>query len=444
MCGIALIISGIEICWSHSIQIDASLPASRLTSPSLFSEEDLKASLLRRGPDSIGTGIICLHTSVSSDERNDFVLQSRLAGEEDEAIEPERELRGELILIGATLQLRGLAPVAQPLTDAVQNVLVYNGEIFGGIHVSSCRNDTEILMEALGRCCSCLSHEGNGSSCFFTTGKESVPELLSRIRGPWGLIYWQDSSKTLWFGRDAFGRRSILVHWPTRDDPRLLLSSVSPPSSIQQDHDFSYRSGMVGVNYWEELPCGIYSTSISAAKARGSLIGEVKKHEWNDGELKKLISWERTLVEPIPGNLPFLPITKSSWSLISGVPVEASRKVLMALEESVMRRAIFGRDEFPKIGAPVGVLFSGGLDSMIIAALLHRCISSEYEIDLLNVSFDSEAAPDRISAREGLKELQKVSPSRRWNLVEIDADLQKLSSETKHVMALISPAKTYM
>lgn len=35
------------------------------------------------------------------------------------------------------------------------------------------------------------------------------------------------------------------------------------------------------------------------------------------------------------------------------------------------------------------------------------------EIDLLNVSFDGESAPDRISARAGLKELQKNAPLRR-------------------------------
>lgn len=32
----------------------------------------------------------------------------------------------------------------------------------------------------------------------------------------------------------------------------------------------------------------------------------------------------------------------------------------------------------------------------------------------------------------------------RWKLVEIDADLMKLTCEIKHVMSLISPAKTYM
>lgn len=36
------------------------------------------------------------------------------------------------------------------------------------------------------------------------------------------------------------------------------------------------------------------------------------------------------------------------------------------------------------------------------------------EIDLLNVSFDGESAPDRISARAGLRELQKIAPSRRF------------------------------
>lgn len=36
------------------------------------------------------------------------------------------------------------------------------------------------------------------------------------------------------------------------------------------------------------------------------------------------------------------------------------------------------------------------------------------EIDLLNVSFDGSFAPDRISARAGLKELQKIAPSRRY------------------------------
>lgn len=35
------------------------------------------------------------------------------------------------------------------------------------------------------------------------------------------------------------------------------------------------------------------------------------------------------------------------------------------------------------------------------------------EIDLLNVSFDGKSAPDRVSARAGVNELERISPLRR-------------------------------
>lgn len=91
---------------------------------------------------------------------------------------------------------------------------LYAGEVFGGIELSSYDNDTEVLLKSLER------------------AKSLVPDVLSMIRGPWAIIYWQESSRTLWFGKDAFGRRSLLVHWPTVEDPRFLLSSVSPASSV--------------------------------------------------------------------------------------------------------------------------------------------------------------------------------------------------------------------
>lgn len=67
----------------------------------------------------------------------------------------------------------------------------FSGEIYGGIPFSSDSNDTEILMQSLRRCCSCISHENGGSSACSEGNGESVPQLLSKIRGPWALIYWQ-------------------------------------------------------------------------------------------------------------------------------------------------------------------------------------------------------------------------------------------------------------
>ncbi|KAI3751657.1 hypothetical protein L2E82_22748 [Cichorium intybus] len=156
MCEIALIISGVRIDLS-----------SLLPDTSIY---DIKAALRRRGPDSLGSKSIFLHTD---DERT---LQSSL----EEEIEPIKEfnpvlnytLYGKLIFVGATLQLRGVYPITQPLVDESGNILVYNGEVFGGIEVNSDSNETEILMRSFNKCCNCLSHK-HEDTC--GNGKYSVP-----------------------------------------------------------------------------------------------------------------------------------------------------------------------------------------------------------------------------------------------------------------------------
>ncbi|KAL7170644.1 hypothetical protein ACSBR2_035512 [Camellia fascicularis] len=289
-------------------------------------------------------------------------------------------------------------------------------------------------------------------------GKNYVPNLLSTINGTWA------SSRTIWFGRDAFGKRSLLVHWPTS---KLLLTSVSPPHSIDKSSDHGEEYGTSEMDFWEELPCGVYSMQVGASKLDANMVGEVKRHEWIDPILNELIKWERTSVQPKPKELNVSRMKFPGWQhdMISvhstKVPYESgliqasvlvpSETVLLALREVVMQRtAISTMFKAAKCGkiqeghTPVAVLFSEGLNSMILSALLDECLDPKYEIDLLNVSFDNEYAPDRISARAGVKELKRISPLRRWKLVEIDADLSKLTSEAKHVTSLINPAKTYM
>ncbi|XP_048501854.1 uncharacterized protein LOC104895781 isoform X2 [Beta vulgaris subsp. vulgaris] len=362
-----------------------------------------------------------------------------------------------MCFLGAVLQLRGTKPVAQPFVDASGNILIYNGEIFGGIHVSFDSNDAKVLLQSLENCCCCQFH-GNSSSC---CGKP-IPELLSSIKGPWAVIYWQDASRTLWFGRDAMGRRSLLVHWPTSEDSRLILSSISPPASTSQRPDPEVVDRESNINYWEELPCGVYSIAIDASRTSACLSGKVRKHEWMNSMLKDLIVWERKLIEPKHVELksfdssllfgkPDLLSASDSGTLQSST-ISPAEQVLAALRKSIARRttqnAIFKETAMHDNGqgssVPVAVLFSGGLDSMILAAILHECLDARYGIDLLNVSFEGEAAPDRVTARTGLNELNKIAPLRRWRLVEIDAELSNLTMEMKHVMSLINPANTYM
>ncbi|CAO2830203.1 unnamed protein product [Amaranthus hypochondriacus] len=464
MCGISLIIDGLCVDLSD-IDITHQLSSPANVEPFTFTIDDLKTSLLRRGPDRLGTKKVLLEwkdaevlSYVARDEETERKISCLHCMDDSKSCVNGGVEAGVLqsvavmYFVGAVLQLRGIEPAMQPLIDASGNVLIYNGEIFDGIHMSCDSNDTSVLLQSLGNCCCCQSHE-NLNSC---SGK-SIPELLSSIKGPWAAIYWQDVSRTLWFGRDAFGRRSLLVHWPTSEDSRLVLSSVSPPSSSSWMRDPEVEGGASNLAYWEELPCGVYSVEISASSVGKCLAGKVRKHEWTNSMLKDLIKWERSLIKP-----KLVDVNSSNTSLFSGNPdlhsgspqfstTSPAQKLLAALRKSIIRRSsqnsIFQatmHDGGQENHVPVAVLFSGGLDSMILSAILHECLDSKYDIDLLNVSFEGETAPDRITARAGLKELKRIAPLRGWRLVEIDADLSDLAMEMKHVTSLINPAKTYM
>lgn len=95
----------------------------------LFTEDDIKAALQRRGPDSLGTKVVSLYSKSSYGEPQDCVLHSFIGKEGAAGNGCGHALHGELRLIGATLQLRGVNPVIQPLTDSFGNVLVFNGMV---------------------------------------------------------------------------------------------------------------------------------------------------------------------------------------------------------------------------------------------------------------------------------------------------------------------------
>jgi hypothetical protein len=77
----------------------------------------------------------------------------------------------------------------------------------------------------------------------------------------------------------------------------------------------------------------------------------------------------------------------------------------------------------------VAILFSGGLDSSVLAALTDRVWPENESIDLLNVAFPLRAknnpsankfdVPDRLTGLQALEELKKLNPSRKWNFCEV-------------------------
>lgn len=80
------------------------------------------------------------------------------------------------------------------------------------------------------------------------------------------------------------------------------------------------------------------------------------------------------------------------------------------------------------------ILFSGGIDSAVIAALADKCLPAKDSIDLLNVAFEMKnqkdidkrfLVPDRITGLQCLKELNQ---NRKWNFVQINIRLDTINT----------------
>lgn len=96
----------------------------------------------------------------------------------------------------------------EPLRPLTVGVLLLwkngTGEIFGGLPVPRGSNDTELLFAALKSCCSCACHGSSVTALCSCTAQDllnvhkTVPSILSSLRGPWALVFWQvRSSATL-------------------------------------------------------------------------------------------------------------------------------------------------------------------------------------------------------------------------------------------------------
>ncbi|XP_007950772.1 asparagine synthetase domain-containing protein 1 [Orycteropus afer afer] len=410
----------------------------------------------------------------------------------------------QCLFSGHVLHLRGVL-TSQPVEDERGNVFLWNGEVFNGIKVGAEENDTQIMFNYL-------------SSC---KNESDILSLFSEVQGPWSFIYYQASSHYLWFGRDFFGRRSLLWHFNNLGKS-FCLSSVG-----------TQTSGVT--NKWREVPAsGIFSIDLKSTAISKCVIltlypwkcisrGNVTKECVNSltqisADLPKFVSVEASEaklylekpVVPLNTMLPQAPFETYHTDVFRALPVRETLQVYLTdkhmkevvqqfidvLSMAVKRRVLclpryesLTPDEVLKIcdrKANIAILFSGGIDSMVIAALADRHIPIDEPIDLLNVAFMTKektmpahfnkkrnkqkyceipseefsknpataaddnpdkqfGVPDRITGRAGLKELQAVNPSRIWNFVEINVPLEELQKLRRNrICQLIHPLDTVL
>ncbi|CAI9533863.1 unnamed protein product [Staurois parvus] len=175
---------------------------------------------------------LCAHVDTSFYQEN-MKLKRRGPNSSQQLIRSDPTHHYSCFFSGHVLHLRGeLTP--QPLQDENGNIFLWNGEVFGGIDILSTTNDTFVMFQHLTSC-------------------DNVHDLLSifsKVQGPWAFIYYQSKNHSLWFGRDYFGRRSLL--WKFSDNLEEILSLTSVAESLT-DND-----------HWQEVPAsGIFRCDLS-------------------------------------------------------------------------------------------------------------------------------------------------------------------------------------
>ena len=307
------------------------------------------------------------------------------------------------IAIQATvLHMRGSVLTPQPV-KLKSGLFCWNGEVYQMLNeddklqdltnAEETTSDTEILSSLLDEALrKTLNQEGNDDCCML----QAIQSVMSRVwNGEYAFCIVTEQN--VYYGRDKWGRRSLLV---SNDSSAWRLSSVAT-GSLQQ--------------HWTEVPPGCVFQYNMTTKTTSTL----------------------PLSPPTLHVIPNLPPSTPPPSNVSQGMWQSSIQLQQLLTLAVQRRCCSYRKE------GVGILFSGGLDSVVLTALAAQVMPPDLALDLLNVSFGDKSA-DLQAALQSHAELQQLYPDRTFRLVGIQADWNEIVEQHERMERLMHPKSTTM
>lgn len=341
-----------------------------------------------------------------------------------------------VILAASVLWLQGKTVTPQPVEEN-KCVLVYNGDVFSGSILDEDRTihgDTILFFKRLQLA-------------------ENKSSTLANIHGPYAFIYFDENDGKLYFGRDIYGRRSLLIN---KCQDKLILTSVAKRNA---ECDFmevpSIGTFCLDINNYQLsiLPWHYQNKNYhSKLKELEIFLNQTIV------ETYELCSIETKLfVEPTIDDLKLFNTARNFDYLLDNEEwrnnvINLQKLLEIAIEKRIKTQPVYCKNCLLNKNvckhATTGVLFSGGVDCTVLALLASKYIDEERPIDLINVAFEKNGSfntPDRETGLNSLKELKKLEPKRKWNFVQVNVPSEELNKErTERVADLIYPLNTIL
>jgi asparagine synthetase B (glutamine-hydrolysing) len=365
---------------------------------------DLKGTISSRGPDYfnlVDSDLTCLDEKINNyKELFDYVLDA-----------------DKSVMISSVLNLRGIESITkQPIICTGGNILQYNGEIYilkdkneeFDLYVN---NDGVILSELLNKY-SIAFNQLDKDDQDNTAYSEGLFAILNNIESDHAFVFTDKINNKIVLSRDIFGKRSLIFIYFVEFNIITICSAL--PGSIYNNRT---NKNIIII----EIP----ANSLLIIET----LAERKIHFFKNNYIK------------YPSQLRFN--NSNNYFTSNGDLENICSKLLM---EAVYKRVCNLPDIVKKDNhCSVAVLFSGGIDSLLLAYYTAANVSDDVCIDLINLSFAGNNAPDRNSGLLSYYELKKLFPNKNINLILVDKDYENDVEPIKEkIQALIFPKETHM
>ncbi|KRX61273.1 Calcineurin subunit B type 1, partial [Trichinella sp. T9] len=332
------------------------------------------------------------------------------------------------------------------MCDLFGNVLVFKGFITGGLSLDL----------------SVTNYEAVFSHLFSQIVENGFIDVVQQLEGPWAMVYYDARCKTLSFGRDCFGRRSLIVteesdpHHLNETHPYWTICTRKPLCTSEEVTCFSIPPGNVFTVKLEDLSYEIFCLAPALVDLNFRLFNHMGEVPLKATEIRIIMKREPLFTLNFPTSAdklpPVMPTTDQKLVLqqFSLEHEDVLHQFLQRFKTAVQKNLHgFGNEPTRTEVSVLSVLFSGGIDSLLICAALGQLLAQGSEVDLLNVSFSNGDCPtasaDRISGQQGYELLRQHYPKIKWNWVEIDVTSDQWASIRKTIVQkLLHPSDTVM